>query len=1061
MANQMISAFTPSLMSPQELETILVQRQDLAQELLEKILLSATTPAKHYALLIGMRGMGKTHLVALIYYRLLAEFTKTPTLQDQLVIAWLREEEWGVDSWLDLVSRILRALAVEETQSKLLLEELRRISIEDSIDRAAANATRLLKEAIGDRTLLLIMENLDDLFKGLGEAGQQQFRSFLQGEQCCTILATTPSLFTAVQSRTKPFFGFFNPIHLDRLTVPEAIEMLGKIATLGGQEDLASFLQTPLGRARVRAVHHLAGGNPRVYMLFSQFITRDALDNLVEAFMKMLDDLTPYYQARMKELSNQQRKIVELLVDRRHPVMVKEIAADCFIDAGTAASQLRELRKLGYVEAEQNGRESFYELREVLMRLCLEVKKQRGQWVEIFVEFLKIWYPLSERKNQLELMRGRSQYIKDEHLERALLSDEDPCFIGSQRDLQRALKEQQQLLATETLEELFHSKRLTEENYQELLELVQTDRYSEAQKLLSESLSQKDRSVEKSELTFSLQFLKGLNLLELGGISEALELFDAVLAEDERYSDAWIMRGVSLHDLRRYEEATASYDRAISIKPDKHEAWYNRGISLCDLGRYEEAISSYDRAILIKPDDHEAWYNRGNSLNDLGRYEEAISSYDRAISIKPDKDEAWIMRGVSLHNLGRYDEAISSYDRAILIKSNKYEAWNNRGVSLHGLGRYDEAVTSYGRAILIKPDDHEAWYNRGNSLCGLGKYEEAIASYDRSISINPEDYQDWTNRGISLHNLGRYEEAIASYDRSISINPEDYQDWTNRGISLHNLGRYGEAITSYDRAISIKPDDDEAWNNRGISLDNLGRYEEAVASYDQAISINPKNHQSIHNKGFTYFKWGQYLESINFYNQAILIESDLYDSWHDKGVVQFVMGNYEDALSSWQRTFQIIQQLTTRPNDIAGHIQEFLEELIPRFSLPNSQPQISTFLTQLATIYQQAQVLPELSTALIATLPQILAPNISDYTADEWLALWQNLLGTKPVLEMPLRLMNVAIAYKKQPTQQKRLWLGLAKEEREILNGALELAVTPNSDSSAIDGEPQSTQSSQ
>ena len=137
-------------MSPQELETILVQRQDLAQELFEKIVLSATTPAKHYALLIGMRGMGKTHLVALIYYRLLAEFDRNPTLKDKLVIAWLREEEWGVDSWLDLVSRILRALAVEEPQSKFLLEELRRISIEDSIDRAAANATRLLKEAIGE-----------------------------------------------------------------------------------------------------------------------------------------------------------------------------------------------------------------------------------------------------------------------------------------------------------------------------------------------------------------------------------------------------------------------------------------------------------------------------------------------------------------------------------------------------------------------------------------------------------------------------------------------------------------------------------------------------------------------------------------------------------------------------------------------------------------------------------------------------------------------------------------------------------------------------------------------
>ncbi len=1081
MANQMISAFTPSLMSSQELETILVQRQDLAQELFEKIVLSATTPAKHYALLIGMRGMGKTHLVALIYYRLLAEFDRNPTLKDKLAIAWLREEEWGVDSWLDLVSRILRALAVAEPQSKSLLEELRRISIEDSIDRAAANATRLLKEAIGNRTLLLMMENLDDLFKGLGEAGQQQFRSFLQAEQCCTILATTPALFTAVQSRTKPFFGFFNPIYLDRLTVPEAIEMLRKIATLGGQEDLASFLQTPLGRARVRAVHHLAGGNPRVYILFSQFITRDALDSLVEAFMKMLDDLTPYYQARMKELSNQQRKIVELLVDRRHPVMVKEIAADCFIDAGTAASQLRELRKLGYVEAEQNGRESFYELHEVLMRLCLEVKKQRGQWVEIFVEFLKIWYPLSERKNQLELMRGSSRYIGDEHLERALLSDEDPCFIGSQRDLQRALKEQQQLLATETLEELFHGKRLTEEHYQKLLELVQTDRYSEAQKLFSASISQKDRSVLKSELTHALRFLKGLELLKAEKNLEALELFDAVLAKDKSNVNAWFVHGIAMDSLGKYEEAIASYDRTIELKRDNYEAWYNRGVCLDNLERYKEAISSYEGALEYKPDLKEAWHNRGISLGKLTRYEEAIASFDRAIEIQPDRDDAWYNRGIAQGNLGNYQDAIDSFDRVIEIQPSKYKAWYDRGVSLGILGKYEEAIDSYTHFISIKPDEPEAWYGKGTAQGNLGKHEEAIDSFDLTIELKSDHCGAWHDRGLCFHYLGEYERAIFSYDRALSIEVNDYKSWSDRGISLTNLGRYEEAIDSFNRAISIEPDE----------------------------------YIPIHNQGWVYFKSGKFTESLNCFERAIAIAPNSYVSWDRKGLVQFVMGSYENALNSWQQAFQIIHQLTPRPNDIAGLIQEFLEQLIPRLSLfaspllpseakvstpppigispppslnpstppstnssppppttpstpppttpsippstnPSMPPSIdfspppfiysSTFLTQLVTIYQEAQVLPELSTALIATLPQILAPTISDRAATEWLSLLQNILGDEPILEMPLRLIKTAIEYKKHPDRQKRLWLGLAKEERSILDRALGLeASTPES----------------
>ncbi|MCY7337948.1 MAG: tetratricopeptide repeat protein [Chamaesiphon sp.] len=999
MANQMISAFTPSLMSHEELETILVQRQDLAQELFEKIVLSATTPAKHYALLIGMRGMGKTHLVALIYYRLLAEFEKTPTLKDKLVIAWLREEEWGVDSWLDLVSRILRALAVEEPQSKSRLEELRQISIEDSIDRAAANATRLLKEAIGNRTLLLIMENLDDLFKGLGEAGQQQFRSFLQEEQCCTILATTPALFTAVQSRTKPFFGFFNPIHLDRLTVPEAIEMLGKIATLGGQEDLASFLQTPLGRARVRAVHHLAGGNPRVYMLFSQFITRDALDSLVQAFMKMLDDLTPYYQARMKELSNQQRKIVELLVDKRYAVMVKEIAADCFIDAGTAASQLRELRKMGYVESTQDKRESLYELREVLMRLCLEVKKQRGQWVEIFVEFLRIWYPLSERKNQLELMRGSSLYIKDEHLERALLSEEDPCSISSQRDLHQALNEEQQLLAVDTLEELLHNQRLTEKNHQELLELVKTARYSEAQDLLSKVISRSDLSGEKLDLSIGLQWLEGAKLLLAGRYLEALKLFDLVLTEKDIHL-FWTCRGVALDELGRHEEAIESFDRSLSIKPDDYVAWAGRGIALARSQRYEEAIESFDRAISIKPTYQNACCNRGSSLGSLGRYEEAIESFDRALSPKPDDYVAWAFRGNSLGSLGRYEEAIESYDRA----------------------------------ISIKPDDYKVWYKRGNSLGNLGRYDESIESYDTALSIDPNYHEAWNNRGLSLYNLGRYEWAIGSYDRAVSIDPNYHEAWNNRGNSLDALGRHEEAIESYGHAISIKSDDNKAWFDRGFSLIELGRYEEAIESYDIALSIDPNTYQAIQNKGYIYLNLGKYVEAIDCFNQAIAIGSDNYYSWHNKGIVQFLMGEYSAALASWQQTFQIIQQLTPLPNDIDRLISDVIKGLISRFSLPNSQPQISTLLSQLIPIYQTAQVLPELSTALIATLPQILAPNINDYTADQWLALWQNLLSTEPALEMPLRLMNTAIAYKKQPAQQKRLWLGLAKEERSILD---------------------------
>lgn len=84
----------------------------------------------------------------------------------------------------------------------------------------------------------------------------------------------------------------------------------------------------------------------------------------------MLDELTPYYQARLDWLSSQQREIVEFLARAKYAVPVKEIAAQLFLPHQTVTAQLRELKQKGYVLSNQVGREARYELTEPLMRLA-------------------------------------------------------------------------------------------------------------------------------------------------------------------------------------------------------------------------------------------------------------------------------------------------------------------------------------------------------------------------------------------------------------------------------------------------------------------------------------------------------------------------------------------------------------------------------------------------------------------------------------------------------------------------------------------------------------------
>ncbi len=408
-----LAHFTPSMMQPETLQQLLVQRQPLIDACYDDVVHSVTTRAKHHYLFVGPRGIGKTHLISLLHHRL----STSEEIRKEGLIAWMREEEWGVTSFFELVLRILRTL--DQKSPDLGIASQTAPLYELTLKQAEAQGTSLLLEVLGNKTLIVLLENLDDLFDQLGDGGQRQFRAFIQNHPQLVLVATTPALFAGVSLQKSPFYGFFDIQSLKEFSLDDVVDLLKKIAVERGDKTLADFIDAPEGRARIRAVHHLAEGNPRIYVIFAQFLSREALDELVQAVMHTLDELTPYYQARMKELSGQQRKIVEHLLSYRGAAPVKEIAKACFITPQTCSGQLKQLREKRYVRSIEQGRESYYELTEPLMRLCMEVKQQRGKPIGLFVEILRIWYTEAELHAWLNTP-GTSGYIEEQYVQRAI-----------------------------------------------------------------------------------------------------------------------------------------------------------------------------------------------------------------------------------------------------------------------------------------------------------------------------------------------------------------------------------------------------------------------------------------------------------------------------------------------------------------------------------------------------------------------------------------------------------------------------------------------------------------
>ncbi|MCF6323112.1 MAG: ArsR family transcriptional regulator [Gammaproteobacteria bacterium] len=392
----LLSVFTPSRTRPEDLEAILVQRQDLLDDAIERVRESATTDNKHHLLFVGARGTGKTHLVTLLVHRL----GLVKELNKDLRIAWLNEDETST-TLLELLRRIYLAL------TKRYPEEYSEESLEPMFDLGQPEAeqwlSQLLLKSLQNHTLLVVVENLDALFQGLGKSGQQKLRAFIQENPVLSLVATAQRLVDDLTKRTSAFFGFFQTEQLKPLSVKQAAELIGKIATLNGQAEIATFLHSATGQSRVRALHHLSGGNHRIYIVLSQFITRESIDDLVVPFTKMVDEMTPYYQERIRWLPPQQRKIIEYLCAQERPTSVKEMARKLFAKHQSISSQLMDLREKGYVQSSPRGRESLYEIAEPLMRICIEIKEnQTREPLRMLVDFLRVWYDGQELSTRLK-----------------------------------------------------------------------------------------------------------------------------------------------------------------------------------------------------------------------------------------------------------------------------------------------------------------------------------------------------------------------------------------------------------------------------------------------------------------------------------------------------------------------------------------------------------------------------------------------------------------------------------------------------------------------------------
>ena len=638
----MISSFNPNLLSFEDLDHLLVERQDVVDRALRDLREDVETGSRHHLLLVGPRGIGKTHLVSLVRHSL----DRDPLLRPRLVLAWLREEEWGLTSFLGLLIRILRAIE-EDLDEKIIIDEIYDLPAK----RAQVWAEAKLIEVVGDRTLVLLAENLDDAFsKGLDEANQRIFRAFLQNHRLVSIVGTAKSIVEEISDHEAPFFGFFDIEYLKELSVLGAIDLLTRLARREDRPDLVTILSRPEGRARIRAVHTLAGGNPRIYVLLAQLLHEAPLSSNLTAFVGVVDKLTPYYQGLMERLSPQQRQVIETLAALKGSTTVSEIARRCFIDNPTTVSaQLRRLKDFGYVTVRSVGRERFYRLREPMMRLAFDVKGHGPRPIESVVELLALFYTSAELKDLIDSSlddRERTYYLEAREIHSALhgqIQEEDRHDLAEYRRLASEHQDAE-------IEKMARAKTLSLSRGIDFwflgYSLARRGAYVEARPMLRRSLEDHPANWVAWSYLAATELQLGLPAQALTSSTEAIRLItrhDPL--SSPRHTGAFLHHAQALLALGRFEDAYGWTSALCAADSTWSNAfWEHSSTCLLLAGRQpelgarflNEAAWSAALAIEMDPFDPRCWANFGEALLYLEGPWHAVFYYLAALQIDDD-----------------------------------------------------------------------------------------------------------------------------------------------------------------------------------------------------------------------------------------------------------------------------------------------------------------------------------------------------------------------------------------------------------------------------------------
>ena len=343
---------------------------------------------------------------------------------------------------------------------------------------------------------------------------------------------------------------------------------------------------------------------------------------------------------------------------------------------------------------------------------------------------------------------------------------------------------------------------------------------------------------------------RGLAFLESSHLARALDVFEDLVMQAPKWSQAHFYHGIVLLRLRRLQDALGPLEAATRLDPRSVEAWSQLGITRRHSGDAAGAIEALDQALRrVGADDRSRaasiWHERGVALTAMREPELAVEAFATAVRMAPEERIYLQALGGARQQAGDIAGAQKAMWRAIQVAPEHPRAHRALGLLFYEQGSPGDALPFFRRATELAPDWGNAFYFLGLTHRAVGQLAAAQVALERALELDYDTAAVRYHLAAVLHQVGEIDAAIEHLEVAVGSDPDFGDAAVALGQALLDRGDTGRAVEALERGTETLPARADAWVALGQALLQLGESDRAIAGFRQALEAEPEHRGAL------------------------------------------------------------------------------------------------------------------------------------------------------------------------------------------------------------------------